>query len=128
MKKDFDKWNMMKKITNSSFDVKLYHARDIWWCILGTNIGFEQDGKGNSFERPVLILKGLSPNTCLVIPLTTSKYKHKYRICLGDITGVETQVILSQMRVIDTKRLTEKIVMLDGATFEIIRKAVKDML
>ncbi len=55
--KDFDTWNNLKKGVNAGKG-KLYKERDIWWCSLGVNVGFEQDGTGNSYERPVVVLRG----------------------------------------------------------------------
>ncbi|MDE2116942.1 MAG: type II toxin-antitoxin system PemK/MazF family toxin [Patescibacteria group bacterium] len=73
MNKDFDQWNMKKKRIHELGASMLYHARDVWWCNLGANIGFEQDGTGAGYARPVLILKGFNAFVCLVIPLTTSR-------------------------------------------------------
>lgn len=128
MKKDFDKWNEIKtKLHENNVD-KFYHAREVWWCSLGVNIGFEQDGDNVKYRRPVLILKGLSKNTCLIIPMTTSLNKHPMRVSLGIIDGKESSAIISQMRVVDTKRLAEKICFANKDIFENIRKIVKDML
>ena len=41
--KDFNEWNTQKKTIHNSGENKFYHPRDIWWCSLGTNVGFEQD-------------------------------------------------------------------------------------
>ena len=60
MQKDFDNWNESKKLIQNHGENKLYHQRQIWWCSLGLNIGSEQDGTGIAFDRPVLIIKGLS--------------------------------------------------------------------
>ena len=128
MQKDFDKWGEIKKELHKNEAKKLYHSREVWWCSLGVNIGYEQDGDGEEYQRPVLILKGLSKNTCLVIPLTTSNHKHSMRIPLGMIDRKEASAIISQMRIIDTKRLVEKVSFIDKEIFETIRKAVKDML
>ena len=56
--KDFDKWNETKKLVHKDGTDKFYHTREIWWCALGINVGFEQDGSGEEYRRPVLILKG----------------------------------------------------------------------
>ncbi len=125
--KDFDSWNIKKKNLHKESKGRFYHVRDIWWCALGVNIGFERDESFENFLRPVLIIKGLSKETCLVVPLTTSMREHKYRISVGSVTGKEAKVILSQMRVVDTKRLIEKIVMLDKATFEAIKKSIRNL-
>jgi len=92
------------------------------------NIGFEQDGSDIEYRRPVIILKGLSKQTCLIIPLTTSTNKHRLRPAIGLVEDKEACALLSQMKVIDTKRLVKKIGNLDKKTFEDIRKTVKDML
>lgn len=129
MKKEFTQWNKRKiEIHNNSKSDKLYHSREAWWCSLGMNIGFEQDGHGAEYQRPVLILKGLSKNTCLIIPLTTSKERHPLRIPVGTIEGKEASAIISQMRVVDTKRFANKIGFIEKEVFEKIRKAVKDIL
>lgn len=109
-------------------DAPFFHTREIWWCALGVNVGFEQDGTGNNFYRPVLVLKGMSKQTCFVIPLTTSIRNHPLRPSIGNVDGKEARVLLSQMRIIDTKRLIRKIGYLDEKSFERIRKAVKTML
>lgn len=77
---------------------------------------------------PVLILKGLSRNTCVVLPLTTSLHKHRMRMPIGIIDGKPASAFLSQSRVIDTKRLVNKIGFLDKGLFASVRKAAKDLL
>lgn len=128
MRKDFDGWNEEKKRTNDRTDVPFCHDRELWWCALGVNVGFEQDGSGDNFRRPVLVLKGLSTETCFVIPLTTSARRHPLRPSVGKVEGKQAHALLSQMRVIDTKRLVRKIGYLDRDIFEDIRKAARGML
>jgi len=126
--KDFDNWNNNKKVIHSTNDNKLYHEREIWWCSLGINIGFEEDGTGISGERPVLILRGFSRQVCLIIPLTTSEKKNPYHISLGRVDNRNAFAITSQIRLIDTKRLINKIGVVDQILFKNIRKAAKDLL
>ena len=128
IKKDFDEWNEKKKKLHDKHGDLFYHEREIWWCALGVNIGFEQDGSGKEYRRPVLILKGLSARTCLVVPLTASSQKHPLRLLVGIVGNKEARVLLSQLRVIDTKRLISKVGYVEKGIFEIIRKAVKAML
>ena len=113
MQKDFDKWNERKKKVNCRVGAPFFHQREIWWCALGVNIGFEQDGSGEEYNRPVLIYKGLSGQTCFAIPLTTSTKKHQFRPAIGIVEGKEAHLLLSQMRVIDAKRLIRKVGYLD---------------
>ena len=127
MEKDFDKWNTVKKETNIQ-EPRLYTVREIWWCRLGVNIGAEQDGRGEYFLRPVVILRGFGPDACLAIPLTTSVRKHPLRISVGIVDGRPARANLSQMRVIDTRRLMEKVGFLKKEIFTNIKKAVKRLL
>jgi mRNA interferase MazF len=125
--KNFDTWNSFKKEIDLG-EGKLYKARDIWWCSLGMNVGFEQDGTGKSYERPVVVLRGFSKAVCLVVPLTTSTKENKYHVALGEIDGKPAAAIISQIRLVDTKRFIDKIGMLDKEKFEEIKNAVKDLL
>ena len=126
--KDFDKWCKQKEKIQVFGKNKFYHPRDIWWCSLGVNIGFEQDGTGKENERPVLIVRGFNKEICLAIPLTTSQKENKYYIRTGKIKNKEASVIISQIRLIDTKRLSNKIGILDKEKFEEIKKAVKNLI
>lgn len=128
MKKDFDDWNKIKKTVEQDISRKFYRAREIWWCALGVNVGFEQDGKGFRKERPVLILRDFNEHVCLVLPLTTSKKHNRFYYLIGIVAGKQASVIISQIRLVDTKRLTNKIDVLEQTLFENIRKAVKDLL
>ncbi|OHA46307.1 MAG: hypothetical protein A2541_02635 [Candidatus Taylorbacteria bacterium RIFOXYD2_FULL_36_9] len=123
MQKDFDKWNNQKKLINNLENL-FYHEREVWWCHLGINVGFEQDGKGKNFLRPILIIKGFSKNVLLCVPLTTKLKEGKYysQIILSD--GLPRMVILSQIKMIDSKRLREKICMISEDQFKIIKQKI----
>ena len=62
MKKDFEGWNEKKKKLHSKQSNLFYHEREIWWCSLGVNIGFEQDGTGKNFDRPIIVIRGFNKN------------------------------------------------------------------
>lgn len=128
MIKDFDRWNECKKDIHENGKTLFFHEREIWWCSLGVNVGFEQDGSGDEYRRPILILKGLGKETCFAVPLTTATSKHPLRPSIGTVDGKEARALLSQVRVIDTRRLVRKIGYLDKDIFATIRKAVKDLL
>lgn len=127
MKKDFDGWNGVKKKTNTE-KPRLYTVREIWWCRLGVNVGTEQDGKGAWYVRPCVILRGFGPDACLVVPLTTSMHEHRLRVPIGTVEEHEARANLSQVRVIDTRRLQNRIGFLGKETFGRLRKAARDML
>ena len=66
--KDFDKWNNIKKSAHNGNIIRSFKDRDIFYVKVGANIGFEQDGKGEEFLRPVLILKKFGQHAFLGIP------------------------------------------------------------
>lgn len=129
-KKIFRMWNIMKEdIHNSEDNIPNYfHERDIWWCRLGVNIGFEQDGKGKHSSRPVLIIKKFTRHVAWIIPLTTKKKDNSYYISCKGTNGKIYTVIISQLRLISTKRLTDKIGAIDCIDFAHIKKTIKDLL
>ncbi|MBI4119053.1 MAG: type II toxin-antitoxin system PemK/MazF family toxin [Parcubacteria group bacterium] len=127
MEKDFDGWNEVKKSTNAE-EPRLYTIREIWWCRFGVNIGTEQDGRGKWFVRPCVILRGFGPEACLVVPLTTSTREHPLRISAGIINGQTARANISQLRVVDTRRLERKIGFLDKRIFMDIRKTARGLL
>ncbi|MBI4385264.1 type II toxin-antitoxin system PemK/MazF family toxin [Candidatus Parcubacteria bacterium] len=119
MKKDFDKWNEGKKRINERDTADVYfYEREIWWCALGVNVGFEQDGTGETFERPIVIIKKYNPQVFLAVPLSATSKRGKYYTPLGLVDGRDAVAILSQLRLLDCKRLTNRIGILDSSTFD----------
>jgi mRNA interferase MazF len=101
-------WTKLKMRIHSNEKRTIYfNEREIWWASIGINIGNEIDGKNGYFERPVLVLKKINPNTLLVIPITTQNKQGYYYLELGNETGKDI-FILSQMRLISSKRLIRK--------------------
>ncbi len=68
--KRFDERNGLKKQVNEKRSIFYVKEREIWYAHLGHNVGFEEDGKGKDFKRPVLVLKKIG-NVFAVLPMTT---------------------------------------------------------
>jgi mRNA interferase MazF len=107
MQKDFDLWATQKKKADALFQRPMFKENEVWWCSLGVNVGDEQDGKGDSFTRPVLVLKKFNRNIFMGIPLSTQLKDNQFyhRILFK---GIEQSVLLSQMRLFDAKRFRDK--------------------
>ena len=103
-KKFFDEWNVVKKIIDQAPGVKYFNNREIWFLNLGENIGFEQNGKGDEFLRPVLIYKKFSRNLFLGVPLTSKIKTNKFYSSFSHKNKIST-AILSQISLFDAKRL-----------------------
>jgi mRNA interferase MazF len=133
MKKDFvekyNNWNIKKQdIQFSERTEKMYFKEgDIWWCALGLNIGSESFGKGENFRRPVLIVKKLSGDLCIVLPLTS---KEKTGTWFIDITlqGEKKWAMLYQIRTLNKKRFTVKIGELDDTDFARVKEKLDALL
>lgn len=115
MKKDYTKWMGLKTGIHNDKIRPFFHEREVWFSSLGENVGFEQDGSGEKFMRPVLILKKFNNEVVWALPLTrtnkTGKYYFKISLITDDgkIDDDSSTVILSQIRLVDAKRLQYKI-------------------
>jgi mRNA interferase MazF len=125
MEKRFDKWNDQKKrIDIQEQRQNLYvNEREIWWCSLGLNVGDEEDGKNDLFERPVLVIKKFNRNIVLIVPLTTKIKENRYHF---QFTYEETafSAILSQIKLLSTKRFTRKIRKINPNLFDSIKESI----
>ena len=92
------------------------------------NVGYEQDGTGDQYKRPVLVLRGLSTHVCIIVPLTTSAKRDRFYIDAGIVGKKQAAAIVSQIRLIDTRRLVEKIETMDHSHFECIQKAARNLI
>ena len=92
---------------------------------MGVNVGDEQDGTGKHFDRPVLVIKGFNEHVFLGVALTGKRKIGKYYFFIGEIGGRDASAILSQVRIIDTKRLLKKITTLDEELFVSIKNALQ---
>ena len=128
MEKDFDKWNTKKKDLHGRQDNLFYHEREIWWCALGVNIGSEQDGTGENFDRPVVIIRGFNKSVFFAVALTGKKKPGRYYFYVGEVEGKEASAILSQSRLMDTKRLVRKMGVLDEKVFHELKNALSEAL
>jgi mRNA interferase MazF len=100
MHKDFERWGIEKKILEQKGPKALnFNRRDIWWCSLGINLGDEEDGKNEFFERPVIIIKKFNHRIAWVLPLTTKQKTGIYYYNF-DYEGKVFSVLLSQIRLV----------------------------
>lgn len=125
--KDFVGWSIKKQALDASSPTIYFHEREVWWCHLGVNIGFEQDGKNHNYARPVVILKTYSVNAALIVPLTSKSKPGTYYLDMGRVSGREARAVLSQIRFADKRRLINKVDVIDQQRFEKLRSAIIQM-
>lgn len=126
--KDFDAWNIEKKqLESTEPDTLTFHEREIWWCSIGINLGDEQDGKNDLFERPVLVLRKFNRKLAWVLPMST---RNKIGVYYETLThhGQDYTVILSQLRLVSVKRLRRFIRKISPNQFANIQQRIKDFM
>jgi dTDP-4-dehydrorhamnose 3,5-epimerase len=104
MNRSFDNWNeIKKKLSNSKVNFQ-FKQRDIFFMSLGKNIGFEQNGQGIDFKRPVLVYKKFNKFIFLGIPLTSKIKEDIFHTEFEYKNGTRSFAILSQMKLFDIRR------------------------
>ena len=126
--KFFDLWNRLKQLLHNEKQSPFFRNRDVWFCSFGENIGFEQDGKGEEFLRPVLIVRKFNNDLFLGVALTSQKKEGKYYYKISDIGGRKNWLILSQIRTFSAYRLRYQIGRLSLDEFNSIEKVLKNTL
>ena len=99
----------------------------MYWCKIGENIGDEENGKGEDFRRPVLIFKKFNNHIFWGIPMSSKIKESKFytKVLLKDI---ERSVILSQLRVLDVRRLDQKIGYISKQDFINVQNQIIDII
>lgn len=137
MEKDFDRWNEKKKALHADQPRVFFHPRELWFAHLGTNIGFEQDGRGDEALRPVLIIRKFNNEVLWALPLTLRhKPRNPYYAAFQyaafpeeeDADFLSSIAILSQLRLIDAKRLRYKIGTVPEDAFDAIKEKIRRLL
>jgi len=105
MKKDYDGWNKEKIKIDLKENNRSFHEREVWFIKIGENVGFEQNGKGKQFLRPVIVYKKFSKNVFLGIPLTSTEKESRFYHTFVFKNKIST-AMLSQIRLFDSKRLS----------------------
>lgn len=121
MNKDFDYWNRQKKKIQTINKLISFKEREIWWCSLGVNLGDEEDGKNNLYERPVLVVKKFNNRVAWVLPMSTkvkfNKYYHLY-----NNAGALNSILLSQLKLISVKRFRRCMKKIARSEFKLVKK------
>ena len=123
--KNFDLWNQIKQTTDSKKNKVGFKEREIFWLRLGQNIGAEEYGKGNEFQRPVLIIKRLTADIFIGLPLTSTLKNNDYFHTIEYNTKkglVKNSAMILQLKTFDKKRLMTRIGMLNKNDFNDILK------
>ena len=126
--KNFDKWNEKKKILDQTEKNILPNKKQIWWLSIGLNIGTEEDGKNDNFERPVLVIKVFNRQSFLGIPITSADKSNKRYYFPIIYNQKKYFLILSQIKLFNVKRLSRKIYKINSVDFLKIKEELKKVI
>jgi mRNA interferase MazF len=126
MFKDFDLWNSVKK----KLDVHTapaFQEREIWWRSIGLNVGHEENGKNEFFNRPILVVRKFNQHIFLGIPLTSKTKDNKFYYQIH-FKGKNQSAMLSQIRTIDSRRLTHRMGKITRDQLEDVRRRIREVV
>lgn len=124
--KDFVGWNNVKARLNGLSHGPTFQEREIWWCGIGVNIGDEMDGKGNNFNRPVMIIRKFNVNLFWGVPLSKQIKDNLYYFPIH-FNGIDQSVLLTQFRLWESRRLTHKMGQMPENQFHAVKTALKKL-
>ena len=100
----YDTWNIHKQNIEKIKKEILFEEKDIVFLRMGKNIGFEEDGKGNEFLRPVLIYKKFNNHQFVGLAMTSKKPNDKNKRFYYQLKE-DSFIILSQIKTYSSKRI-----------------------
>jgi mRNA interferase MazF len=112
IKKFLDWIRVKERLDKDLHKPPLFKDGEVWWVSFGENVGIEINGKSKDFTRPALVLKRLSGEGFMAIPMTTNIKKGSWYVQVT-LSGKTSNLILSQARVVSSKRLNSKLGELD---------------
>lgn len=127
VEKEFDAWNIKKKKLEKISKKFFFKTGDIWWCSVGVNVQSESCGKGEEFRRPVLVLKKLSSDSFIGIPLS-SKEKIGTWFIDFNLKGEKRFALLYQIRMFSTNRFQRHLSAIDERDFRRIKEKLETLL
>jgi mRNA interferase MazF len=126
--KQYDAWNEVKKVANLNEKNIYFKERDIFWIKLGENIGYEQNGKGNKFQRPVIVVKKYTSDMFLGVPLSTTLREGTFFFQFSFVENEISTALLVQNRLFSSKRLIKKIGKIKEDDFEKLKIKLRDLI
>ena len=125
--KKFSIWFPLKEKIDTQKNYPKFEEGQIWWCHLGENLGHEENGKGDKFLRPVLIIKKFNSRLFYGVPTSSIIKENKYYFKIN-IKQQNIAVLLSQMRAMDANRLLYKQSRLPDTEFILVKKAMSKII
>jgi mRNA interferase MazF len=128
--KDFDSWNELKKKIDAEENIpdRFPKEGEVWMSSLGKNIGYEQNGSGSNFSRPIMIVKKFNNHMFWIVPLSTKQKNYDFYFNYTDINYQKVSAILAQMKLLSVKRFKRKLYDTPSELFDEVRQKIKSFL
>lgn len=127
----FNRWNEIKKTVQNDEKMRLFKQRDIFFISMGQNVGYEQNGKGENFVRPIVILKKITNHMFIGIPLSSQikdgDWFYQFEFGIKDKVS-KNIAIIPQLKMYSSKRLLNKIGVISSDNFKELKEKIKDFL
>lgn len=127
MKKDYlEVWSEQKKeISEKEVTLSAFPKEgEVWMVVFGENIGFEQNGSGEKFIRPGLVIKRFNNQMFWVVPLSTKQKSFDFYFNFTDLDNNNVSVILAQMRLVSVKRFIRDMYIMESELFGKLLKSL----
>ncbi len=130
MEQEFDAWNEFKKDLNKTIPLFANFPKkgEVWIVALGKNIGYEQEGTGANFTRPVLVIKKFNNDMFWCLPLSTKQKDINFYFNFTDPSDQNVSVILPQMKLLSIKRFQRKLYEIPWGLFGKIKNHLRRFL
>jgi mRNA interferase MazF len=125
--KDFTEWTAQKTVVANEKERPFFRDAEVWTAALGANVGFEQDGRGENYLRPIVVLRKFNNEVCWGIPLTRNEKKGEFYYSFN-LNNQTSTAILSQVKLIDAKRLYYQLGKVSDDDFAELKKRFKALL
>ncbi len=118
---DFVSWIDLKIKAHFAKPRILFREREIWMTYYGQNVGSEENGKGEQFHRPVIILKKLNSEIFICVPTSTVVKPEKSYYVPYRQRGVVYSAMISHVRTLDAKRCVYRMGRIDEQDYARIK-------
>lgn len=127
MQKDFNGWTIKKRVLDAETRIPFINERDVFWCSIGINVGDEENGKSDTFSRPVLIFKKFNAKLFWGIPLSSKIKNNNYYVSI-DFKSRQSSVMVSHLRLYDVRRLGLKMGRMEKGEYNKIIKIISNLI
>ena len=126
--KNYNQWNEVEKLTETTSKKVFFKERDIFGVKIGENIGYEQNGKGDKFQRPVIIVRKYTNDMFLGVPLSTTLREGSFFFQFSFLEDKISTALLVQNKLFSSKRLMKKIGKINEKDFSEIKIRLKNLI